>query len=107
MAVSLFADHYNVCAVNTMMRLARICVEAGRSPAQWYRAAGQHLARLRQGRTKAKWGKIVADECGLCLSRTYELVALGNGKPLEDLRAGNSSRAKKKRARKVLASNSP
>ncbi len=81
--ISLFADHRNVKAINTMMWLARARLEAGRSPAPWYRAAGQHLARPRHGRSKAKWSQIVADECSLGLSRAYELVTLGGGKHQE------------------------
>jgi hypothetical protein len=102
MSIDLWADHANVRAVTVMMRLARMRLEAGRSPAPWYRAAGQHLVRLHRGRGKRKWAQLVRDECGVGLTRAFELVALGRGKTLAELRAENSGRVKKSRSRKAL-----
>jgi hypothetical protein len=100
--IDLWADHANVRAVNVMMLLAKMRLEAGRSPAPWYRAAGQHLARLRRGRGKSKWAQLVRDECGIGTSRAFELIALGRGKALAEARAENSGRVKKSRSCKAL-----
>jgi len=85
------ADQVDVQAVITMLALARMKVAAKREA--FYRAAGQHLAHMRDGKHSEHFAELVRQHCGIGLSRAYELIAIARGKPLAELRAEKAGRA--------------
>jgi hypothetical protein len=91
-------DRHHVGAIACMLVIARgrVAHRHG-NPAPYYRAAGEHLAALRRGKSQAIWGELVRAHCGLGLRRAYELVALAAGKPLAQLRAEAAARARRSR----------
>jgi hypothetical protein len=95
------ADDVDLKAVNTMLTLARMRRSHKRAP--FYLAAGQHLDHLRQGKHVEVFAELVRKHCGLGLSRAYELISLGRGKPLAELRAekGKSKREKAKKYKRL------
>jgi len=78
-------DEENIRGVNAMLQLARSQPPHKREA--FYKAAGQHLELLRRNKSVEIWAEIVRENCGIGLSRAYELVAIGQGKRLVDLRA--------------------
>ena len=79
------ADSENLKATNIMLTMARHRPAHKREP--FYKAAGEHLMRLRHGKGVEIWAELIRTHLGIGLSRAYELVALGMGKRLVDLRA--------------------
>jgi len=90
------ADTDNVRAVNVMVQIARARTRRKQgNPAPFWRAAGEHLARLRRSHTKTIFAEIVREHCNVGLSRAYELMALAGGKSLTELRAQAAERARR------------
>jgi hypothetical protein len=95
------ADHANVKAVVTMMKMANLSKSASLRAAA-YRDVGTRLHELRQNRGKAEWGDILHRECGLSLRRAYELVAMATGaKPMDPLSYEASAGVKQHREKKA------
>jgi hypothetical protein len=89
-------DQENIRGVTTMLYLARTPAMRGREAA-YYRAAGEHLARLQQNHRAAEWISIVREYCHLGPRRAYELVAIARGLAVRELRARTSARTQKSR----------
>ena len=98
--IDLWKDHYNVMAVRAMLGLAECYREQGRSPAPFYRAAGQHLTRLAHGRPQSDWADLVKTQCELSLSRAKELIQIAHGKSLTEVRSRTAARTRKARKNK-------
>jgi hypothetical protein len=80
------ADRQNIEAVNAMLSIARMRHARRREP--FYRAAGEHLERLRHEKPVEIWAELVRKHIGIGLARAYELVAIGTGRlSLAGLRA--------------------
>ena len=80
------ADRENIEAVNVMLALAKVRRAHKREP--FYKAAGEHLERLRYGKSIEIWAEVVREHLGIGLARAYELVAIGAGRlSLAELRA--------------------
>jgi hypothetical protein len=80
------ADRENIEAVNVMLALARMRQAHKREP--FYKAAGQHLERLRHDKPVEIWAELVRKHIGIGLARAYELTAIGAGRlSLAELRA--------------------
>jgi hypothetical protein len=94
----------NITAIKTMVGLARFTNKRGLKAAA-YKAAGLYLERLRIGRTKAEWVDLVQVNCGLSVSRAYELIAVAKGtKSLKDTQVATAARRRKHYARQSKAS---
>jgi hypothetical protein len=88
-------ERHHVNGVVAMLRLARITAKPGLKRA-CYRDAGVYLARLRRDRPKAEWAEILREDCGLSVSRAYDLMAVAEGKKrLDQLRAETAARRRK------------
>lgn len=85
------ADHYDLRAVVTMLALAR--QRRSNKREAFYKAAGQHLAHMRGNKHTEHFAELVRRHCGIGLARAYELIAIGRGKPLAELRAEKAGRA--------------
>jgi hypothetical protein len=79
------ADRYDLKAVETMLALARGRRSEKREP--FYKAAGKHLDHLRRGKHTEHFAELCRRYCAIGLARAYELIAIGRGKPLAELRA--------------------
>lgn len=87
-------------AIRTMVTMAGVTAKPGLRRA-CYRAAGQHLVRLRYGRTGPDWLRLV-ELAGLGRRRAYQLMAVASGaKSLDDLRAEHAQREKLRRAKSL------
>lgn len=92
-------DERDVRAVVAMVALAKLM--KGRSEQAYWRAAGQHLARLRDRRGREYWGTLIKDHCGLSSRRSYELISIAAGKKtLTELQKNTAVRVKKHRKNK-------
>jgi len=85
----------DIRAIQVCMRLTRLM--RGRSEAAWFKAAGQHLQRLRQHCSRTDWIELVRTECGLSSRRAYELMEIAAGKSVQEHRAELRRRQKKSR----------
>jgi len=89
----------DIRAVQVCMRLSRLM--RGRSEAAWFKAAGQHLQRLRQHCSRSDWIELVRTECGLSSRRAYELMEIAAGKSVQEHRT--QLRQRQKKSRKIKA----
>jgi hypothetical protein len=94
---------HHIRAVRTMLALARMrSIQHRGAEAAYYRAAGEHLERLRQFRNREEWTEILFYELDLSPSRAYELIALARGSTtLEALRFHKAASMKKVRKNKA------
>jgi hypothetical protein len=87
-------DAYDVRGIVTMVALAKLMRR--RSQAAYWRAAGQHLARLHHRHSREFWLELIRDHCGLSSARSYELIAIARGKKtLAEVQKGTAERVKK------------
>jgi len=124
------ADKANIFASNKMMMNAAIAVKLGKNTKPYYRAAGEHLRRLKDGplgkegpHDQAEFKRIVRGECHhyryrgwnekaaegefeefeLSPRRAYELIAIASGKTsFEEYRTRDSARHQKSRKPKDI-----
>jgi hypothetical protein len=96
--ISLYDTSDDIRAVQVMLWFARN--RRGRRPDPFYRAAGQHLARLRSRTSREYWIELVREECRLSPRRAYELMEIAaQAKTLADLRFGKAERVRKARSK--------
>lgn len=92
------ADRVNVAAVVAMMKTGQAAKSEGLRKAA-YRDVGIHLRELRHNRDQAELATILWHECGLSLSRAYQLMALTTGaKRLDQLRSEDRAAHRKRKA---------
>jgi hypothetical protein len=92
------ADRVNVAAVVAMIKTAHAAKSEGLRKAA-YRDVGLHLQELRHNRDEAELATILSHECGLSLSRAYQLMALTTGaKHLDRLRSEDRAPHRKRKA---------
>ena len=94
------ADRENIEAVKAMLHLAKVRRAHKREP--FYKAAGEHLERLRYGKSIEIWAEVVREHLGIGLARAYELVAIGSGRlSLADLRAQKGAQDRRWKASNI------
>ena len=98
------ADMANAMAANQMLALAKLM--RGKSEHAYYRAAGQHLARLHHNHSN-EWAELLRRECNLSPRRAAELMSLAklSGPAVKDafleFRKADAERHKKARRSKA------
>lgn len=92
-------DERDVRAIVAMVALAKLMRR--RSQAAYWRAAGQHLVRLRRRHSREWWLELIKNRCHLASARAYELIAIAEGKTsLVNIQKGTAKRVKKHRENK-------
>lgn len=92
-------DAYDARAVVAMIALAKLM--RGRSQVAYWRAAGQHLDRLRRRHSREWWLELIKEHCHLSSARAYEIIAIAEGKKsLAELQKSGAKRVKKHRENK-------
>ena len=105
------ADHYLSLLPTTGISMTNIVGEiktlikkgdsdAGRAE-KYYKAAGQRLIKLRDGKTKTEFEKIVREQCDLGIVRAYFYIKLAKGKTT--LTRDRAASAKSKRKQRAAA----
>ena len=94
------ADMHNIRGVIWSLGHARIRGKSAVFRDARYRDAGEHLARLKHGRNKLAFTRLVERECDMGVRRAYELIAIATGsKSLETHREQTASRVKRLRGK--------
>lgn len=97
-AVLINSDDSIPQIVKTIKSLIEKAAQAAEKANQFYIAAGQHLKDLK-ARWPDKWETVVRDECGIGRRRTYELIAIADGRTtVEKVRADKADSVRKVRA---------